>query len=561
MPRSQNTDAPGRSSPRRSRLNPFAELQLDDLGQQRWILLKLLSKRIGSSLENSARFDMAIELEKSFQLPIKSLAIEIIRHAGIRDGRNTRAQIEKTVSVLAANLCKLYLQDPEKFVAISRGPQYYTSSRYNCQGIGFDNLIRTMDYLMDRDPPLISYFPGNRNPESMFARSSRIRVNEEFLNYFFGPRNFGTTAYKNTLTENSVTLSFDFELIRLKGPKQNGKKPLIDYEDSAETREMRARLTAWNDFLGQQWVDLYVPDHKLRPPLAGQSQDEEAKIEGAQEDDEDKPRHLDWTDRRLYRVFNNGAFDQGGRFYGGWWQYIRSELRKHITINWHPTRELDFSHMQPAILYAIAKKPLDRYAYEIDGIPLVDGTGKEIEKNKDAIKKTFFKLLYSERGKKIAPLEPDALPTGWTWEMLLDAVLKRHAPISEYFHSGIAPKMQRIDSDIAEDVMHSMMKRNILVLPIHDSFCVRRAFTSSLRDEMLRAYRERMGTDIGLTMHPSFVDEKPPTSRIISKFEEMDASIHQNQDREAGDYAGYYRRRREFLSKQTPEWHSRFEPY
>lgn len=103
-----------------------------------------------------------------------------------------------------------------------------------------------------------------------------------------------------------------------------------------------------------------------------------------------------------------------------------------------------------------------------------DNDGNEIEKNKDAIKKTFFKLLYSERDKKIAPLEPNALPTGWTWEMLLDAVLKRHAPIGEYFQSGIAPKMQRIDSDIAEDVMLSMRKCNILVLPIHDSFRVRR---------------------------------------------------------------------------------------
>ena len=33
---------------------------------------------------------------------------------------------------------------------------------------------------------------------------------------------------------------------------------------------------------------------------------------------------------QLYRVFNNGAFDQGGRFYGGWWQYTKQIGRAHV---------------------------------------------------------------------------------------------------------------------------------------------------------------------------------------------------------------------------------------
>jgi hypothetical protein len=31
---------------------------------------------------------------------------------------------------------------------------------------------------------------------------------------------------------------------------------------------------------------------------------------------------IEFTRRSLYRVFNEGVFDKGGRFYGGWWQGI-----------------------------------------------------------------------------------------------------------------------------------------------------------------------------------------------------------------------------------------------
>src|SRR5262245_8463170 len=89
----------GQSIAESTRKNPFAHLDLNDLGRQRAALLGLLKKRIGAFLDNSVQFDMAIELEKSFQVPVHQLADEIIRHSRVRGGKNTKAQIEKTVSV------------------------------------------------------------------------------------------------------------------------------------------------------------------------------------------------------------------------------------------------------------------------------------------------------------------------------------------------------------------------------------------------------------------------------------------------------------------------------
>ena len=70
---------------------------------------------------------------------------------------------------------------------------------------------------------------------------------------------------------------------------------------------------------------------------------------------------------RLYRVFNNGSFDEGGRFYGGWWQNLPSEYRQFITINGHTTSEYDYSAPSIlAMLYAELGQPLRDDAYEIE---------------------------------------------------------------------------------------------------------------------------------------------------------------------------------------------------
>lgn len=63
-------------------------------------------------------------------------------------------------------------------------------------------------------------------------------------------------------------------------------------------------------------------------------------------EEEDRPRFVDLTRNRIYRVFNNQSFDEGGRFYGGWWQRVPSDYRKFITINWVPTRELEYTFAQ-----------------------------------------------------------------------------------------------------------------------------------------------------------------------------------------------------------------------
>ncbi|TPL51612.1 hypothetical protein [Mesorhizobium sp. B2-4-6] len=184
----------------------------------------------------------------------------------------------------------------------------------------------------------------------------------------------------------------------------------------------------------------------------------------------------------LYRVFNDGSFDHGGRFYGGWWQNVPKEYRRFITINGVPTVEIDFSSMQPAMLYAKIGQQIEGDAYAIDGFP---------SELRPLVKTATLKMINAP-GRIQAPSRP-ALPEGISWKGLQQAILDKHEPIAEYFRSGEGIRLQRLDSDIAENVIMRMMNRGIPVLPIHDSFIVATEYGDELSGVMLDAYRERMG--------------------------------------------------------------------
>lgn len=55
-------------------------------------------------------------------------------------------------------------------------------------------------------------------------------------------------------------------------------------------------------------------------------------------------------------------------------------------------------------------------------------------------------------------------------DLLIEAILTRHAAIQSMFFTGAGLRLQRRDSDIAEGVMRRMRNQGIVVAPVHDSF-------------------------------------------------------------------------------------------
>ena len=63
---------------------------------------------------------------------------------------------------------------------------------------------------------------------------------------------------------------------------------------------------------------------------------------------------VNYPENFVRRIFNNGKWSDGGRFYGGWWQRIPGELRRRIVINnsGNTCSELDYSGLHIVLLYA-----------------------------------------------------------------------------------------------------------------------------------------------------------------------------------------------------------------
>ena len=130
------------------------------------------------------------------------------------------------------------------------------------------------------------------------------------------------------------------EVIILRARKKHGKSQgdTIDYVDTPFTRTARRNLERINDFISGHMINLDLTDDQELALLR--------RLRGRDDG------YIDFTKTRLVRIFNNGSFEEGGRFYGGWWQQIPGDYRTFMTINGKRTVQLDYSGMHFSIMYA-----------------------------------------------------------------------------------------------------------------------------------------------------------------------------------------------------------------
>ena len=194
----------------------------------------------------------------------------------------------------------------------------------------------------------------------------------------------------------------------------------------------------------------------------------------------------------LHRVFNNGTFELGGRFYGALHQSLPKELRACMRINGQPTVELDYSALHIRMLY------------HMEGIDYRDDPYEALCSNKGERK--IYKLVQlvsinsdDEKQAIMAirkELRENRIPFDITNNSLIRCLQKFkdvHKPIAKYLNTGIGLELQNLDSQIAERVLMAMTERQIPCLPVHDSFIVPVRHEAKLREAMVRSYTEVMG--------------------------------------------------------------------
>ena len=307
-------------------------------------------------------------------------------------------------------------------------------------------------------------------------------------------KNVGLGWFPQTLkaSEDLIVLRDKIEVKPKKSPHPKAlkkyKKITMATPDTPEVSAMADTLLNVNQFLTTHCFALNASDDELYEITRAQAGHEEDT-----DSEEERHTNIDFSRVQLRRIFSQNSLTKGGRFYGGWWQSIPSIYRHHITIDGYKTSEVDYSSVSVRIVYAQAGINIDpdRDLYDIG---LDDWKGSHDTRRK-IIKKYMNALMNHYKG-DYKLKAPQRKVLGLTNKELRSLVLKHHAPIADQLTSNIGADLQFLDSKIAELVINTLREDNIVVLPIHDSFIVRRGYRAWLETVMNAVTKEILGASV-----------------------------------------------------------------
>ena len=287
-----------------------------------------------------------------------------------------------------------------------------------------------------------------------------------------------------------VKPDLDKECILLRD-RINDQRVLISYDNDKTTNEMRENLITINKWFARHWPDLRITN------------DDHIALQERLRLDKDKSP-IDFSKRILTRIFPNGRFDNGGRFYRAWWHNVPSEYRKYITIDGKRTCEYDYSQLNPHMVYFLRDKKMgDEDAYD----RVFDG------EHRDIVKEAFNAMIQASTNLTHKLKKLDLSEVDLDWPTLKQAILDAHKPIADVFFQGHGNHLQFIDSCIAENMMLNFIRaEDAPVLPVHDSFIMHYAYgeLGELEEEMRRSFHGHFKKDInvkseiGVMLPPSF---------------------------------------------------------
>ncbi len=382
-----------------------------------------------------------------------------------------------TLKVLLLNLYAAYKADPARHVAYSRHQNDYTSgSRYNRLQIERNSLAHYIDRLKEKqlveDHLGCFYSKGDKR-----NRQSRMRATPALTTRF------------DKLVDIKVEKHPYFDTIILK----DTNKKLMEYGTKVKTTTgtvfrdppiiacFKNRLDPVNALYQETDLSIDVSPEALAASHA-QFAAEDRTI-------------TDMSQKRLYRVFNDGKFNLGGRFYGGWWQSTTEELRKLILINGKKTVERDYKAIHPSIIYIKETGRLpDGDPYEVSGY-----VGDKLVRK--FLKKATLSMMNAQtyksglkaanndltKSKKFTTNEKSLIRSIGIKKLLL-LHKKAHPVFWKYMGRDMGKKLQYWDSQIAESVLVELTNKGICCLPVHDSFIVVKDHEAVLVETMERAF-------------------------------------------------------------------------
>ncbi|MGR6978384.1 hypothetical protein [Mycobacteroides abscessus] len=273
---------------------------------------------------------------------------------------------------------------------------------------------------------------------------------------------------------------------------RDGNKRDIDYSDTPATVRMREQLEIINT--GLSALKIYHNDQQMPVP-------------------------------HLRRVFN-GDFTRGGRLYcqGASFQNVPADERRSLwmELNGQPTSlvEVDYSNLHILMAYAAVGKTApqgDQYAINGFARGLVKAATNIMinAATPQAAIKAITKQLVTDPELRSASgqIDLDRYSCRKLAERVSGAIQNRHQRINEFFSSDSGAQFQRVDSNIAVQVMLKFIQRTgIAPLPLHDSFLVPQPHMWTLI-RIMRQEARRQGLIIPLKVS---LPNSPRTVRLFS---------------------------------------------
>ena len=210
----------------------------------------------------------------------------------------------------------------------------------------------------------------------------------------------------------------------------------------------------------------------------------------------------------MTRIFNNGSFEQGGRFYCQL-QNLPKKQRINLRFDDEPTIEIDYSCMHPHLLYHLQRNEFSGDPYDIEGF------------KREAVKVAFNTLINRDsskhKGTAAKSLVRNLNITMVQAMSLENAIYRLHHRIAGHFNTGYGLKLQKLDSQIAYDVMtHFFMERKRPILMIHDSAIVSVRDVESLKLCMADSYRSTVFNELQKLGHSNEEDAPLPKGLKVS---------------------------------------------
>jgi hypothetical protein len=449
-------------------------------------VVNLRKKKKAERLDNYSHFDVHKWSDYPQVKTVTDKLYKILQKKKLVGG-NTSIE-KKHLRVLLLDLFANWTEDSKKYTAIYKGSNHYKQSIYNALHISrkivkLVNILKKEGYLRE----VVGY--QDQIPER--SRKTRIRANKKLIDLLI-KCHLEPHMIDQAPTRVNIVLRGEKLIVKGKGKKVKKTGEEIDYTQDKQYKKLlptinklRQDMCAYNNLIRRTFIAIpYFPKKGI------QTRNNKRRI------------RINHSNNFIRRIFNDGSFKKGGRYYGGWWTRLPSLWRKRICINDHKVVEVDYSGIHIVILYALKGidywKTVDKDPYDISGIEHSETMRKLMKVillssinavNKGKAKKAILYEINIEQKEEFYDWYKNS---NIDINKIMDSFVEFHEPIKDMFFSNMGIELQYADSRMAEIIINYFTKKEIPVLCVFDSFIIELKHKSELIEKMHEAFREIM---------------------------------------------------------------------